>query len=182
MTMDKNFNTIQACKVHSNDDDNNDDCHAPTAFKHASTANNITDSSIVLVTFPLLNIRDQHEDEDFIGPDGQANPLLERFSVAPGTAVHVSRHVDIALTPPTTEDYISIPVVMNMTHEEPPPSHGWAHHSCWGSTSGQPIPPGLITWVPVDDAFVSASLPTDKSIPTPALIMTLMLLQKILDC
>jgi hypothetical protein len=28
-----------------------------------------------LVTFPLLNIRDQCEDEDFIVPDGHANPL-----------------------------------------------------------------------------------------------------------
>jgi hypothetical protein len=58
-----------------------------------------------LVTFPLLNIRDQHEDEDFIGPDGFANPLPERFShVAPGTTVDFSRHVDTALTPPTTKD------------------------------------------------------------------------------
>jgi hypothetical protein len=30
----------------------------------------------------LLNIRDPGEDEDFIGPDGQANPLPEGFSVA----------------------------------------------------------------------------------------------------
>jgi hypothetical protein len=90
MTMDENFNTNQARKVRSNDDDNNDACqhrHAPTAFNHASNANNITDTSIVLVTFPLLSIRDQGEDEDFIGPDGQANPLPEGFSVVPGTAV-----------------------------------------------------------------------------------------------
>jgi hypothetical protein len=33
----------------------------------------------------LLNIRDQHKDEDFIGPDGHANPLPEGLSVAPGT-------------------------------------------------------------------------------------------------
>jgi hypothetical protein len=109
-----------------------------------------------LVTFPLLNTRDQCEDEDFIGPDGHANPLPEGFShVAPGTAVDFSRHVNTALTPPT-EDYTSIPVVMNMTHIEPydlPPPHPWAGHSCWGSTSGRPIPPGLITWIPVDDAF-----------------------------
>jgi hypothetical protein len=72
-----------------------------TAFNHASNANNITDTSIVLVTFPLLNIRDQHEDEDFIGPDGHTNPLPEGFScVAPGTAVNFSRHIDTALTPP----------------------------------------------------------------------------------
>jgi hypothetical protein len=54
-----------------------------------------------LVTFPLLNIRDQREDEDFISPDGHANPLPEGFSVAPGTSVDVSRNVDTALTPPT---------------------------------------------------------------------------------
>jgi hypothetical protein len=47
-----------------------------------------------------------------------------------------------------------------MTHKEPYnlppplPSHGWAGHSRWGSTSGWPIPPGLITWIPVDDAFL----------------------------
>jgi hypothetical protein len=93
--------------------------HTPTAFNHASNANNITDTSIVLVTFPLLNIRDQCEDEDFIGPDRQANPLPEGFSVAPVTAVHVSRHVNTTLTPSTTKDYTGIPVVMNMTHEEP---------------------------------------------------------------
>jgi hypothetical protein len=66
----------------------------------------------------LLNIRDPGEDEDFIGPDGQANPLPERFSVTPRTAVNVSRHVDTALTPPTTKDYSIIPVVTNMTHIE----------------------------------------------------------------
>jgi hypothetical protein len=66
----------------------------------------------VLVTFPLLNIRDQHEDEDFIGPDGHANPLPEGFCrVAPGSTVNFSRHVYTALTPPTTEDYTGIPVV-----------------------------------------------------------------------
>jgi hypothetical protein len=103
----------------------------------------------------LLNIRDPGEDEDFIGPDGQANPLPEGFSVAPGTAVDVTRHVNTALTPPTTEDYSVIPVVTNMTHVEQinlPPSHPWTGRSLWGSTSGQPIPPGLITWVPVDNA------------------------------
>jgi hypothetical protein len=118
MTMDENFNTMHACIVHSTDDDNDDGCHAPTAFNHASNANNIIDTFIVLVTFPLLNIRDQREDEDVIGPDGHANPLTEGFSVAPRTAVDVSRHVDTALTPPTTEDYSGIPVVMNMTHVE----------------------------------------------------------------
>jgi hypothetical protein len=96
MTMDENFNTIQARIVCSNDDDNDNAHHAPTAFNHASNANNITDTSIVLVTFPLLKIRDQCEDEDFIGPDGHANPLPEGFSVAPRTAVHVSRHVNTA--------------------------------------------------------------------------------------
>jgi hypothetical protein len=75
MTMDENFNTNQARKIHSNDDDNDNARHDPTAFNHASNANNITNTSIVLVTFPLLNIRDPGEDEDFIGPDGQANPL-----------------------------------------------------------------------------------------------------------
>jgi hypothetical protein len=44
------------------DDDNDDARNAPTTFNHSSNANNITDTSIVLVTFPLLNIRDQHED------------------------------------------------------------------------------------------------------------------------
>jgi hypothetical protein len=123
MTMDENFNTMHACIVRSTDDDNDDACHAPTTFNHVN-ANNITDTSIVLVTFPLLNIRDQRA-EDFIGPDGHANPLPEGLSVAPRTAVDVSRHVDTALTPPTTEDYTGIPVVMNMTHVEPytfPPS------------------------------------------------------------
>jgi hypothetical protein len=156
MTMDENFNTMHACIVCSTDDDNDDARHAPTAFNHASNANNITDTSIVLVTFPLLNTRDQCEDEDFIGPDGHANPLPEGFSrVALGTTVDFSRHVNTALTPPTTEDYTGIPVVMNMTHIEPYdlPPHPWAGHSCWGSTSSRPIPPGLITWIPVDDAF-----------------------------
>jgi hypothetical protein len=108
--------------------------HAPTTFNHASNANNITDTSIVLVTFPLVNIRDQHEDEDFIGPDMHANPLPEGFShVAPGTAVNFSRHVDTALTPPTTKDYTDIPVVMNMTHVEPydlppPPNSSWLYY------------------------------------------------------
>jgi hypothetical protein len=83
MTMDENFYAMHACIVHSTDDDNNDAHHAPTAVNHASNANNITNTSIVLVTFPLLNIRDQREDEDFIGPDGHANPLPEGFSVAP---------------------------------------------------------------------------------------------------
>jgi hypothetical protein len=119
MTMDENFNTIQAREVHSNDDDNDTARHAPTTFNHASNAKNITNTSIVLVTFLLLNIRDQCEDEDFIGPDGQANPLPEGFSVAPRTVVQVSRHVHTALTPHTTEDYTGIPVVMNMTHKEP---------------------------------------------------------------
>jgi hypothetical protein len=35
----------------------------------------------------------------------------------------------------------------------PPPPRPWAGRSRWGSTSGRPIPPGLITWIPVDDAF-----------------------------
>ncbi len=38
-----------------------------------------------------------------------------------------NRHVNTALTPPTTKDYTHIPVVMNMTHVEPydfPPSLG----------------------------------------------------------
>jgi hypothetical protein len=50
---------MHACIVRSTDDDNNDTCNAPTTFNHASNANNITDTSIVLVTFPLLNIRNQ---------------------------------------------------------------------------------------------------------------------------
>jgi hypothetical protein len=67
MTMDENFNTMHAHIVCSTDDDNDHARHVPTNFNHASNANNITETSIVLVTFPLLNIRDQHEDEDFIG-------------------------------------------------------------------------------------------------------------------
>jgi hypothetical protein len=74
----------------------------------SSNATNITDTSIVLVTFPLLNIRDQREDEDVIGPDEPAHPLPEGFSVAPRTAVNVTRYVDTALTPPTTKDYTGI--------------------------------------------------------------------------
>ncbi len=62
--MDENFNTMHAHIVCSTDDDNDHARHVPTNFNHASNANNITDTSIVLVTFPLLNIRDQHEDED----------------------------------------------------------------------------------------------------------------------
>jgi hypothetical protein len=183
MIMDENFNTMHARIVHSTDDDNDDSRHAPTAFNHASNANNITDTSIVLVRFPLLlNIRDPGEDEDFIGPDGQAIPLPEGFHVAPGTAVDVSRHVDTALTPPTTEDYSIIPVVTNMTQVESdmPPPHPWTGRSLWGSTSGQPLPAGL-SWVPVDDAFVNASLQTHTLPATPALIMRLMLPQKIED-
>jgi hypothetical protein len=97
-----------------------------------------------LVTFPLLNIGDQREDEDFIVPDGHANPLPEGFSrVAPGTTVDFCRHVDTALTPPTTKDYTGIPVVMHECYSRraiqltpPPPPHPWAGRSCWGSTSG----------------------------------------------
>jgi hypothetical protein len=167
--MDENFNTMHARIVHSTDDDNDDAHHAPTAVNHASNANNITKISIVLVTFPLLNIRNQ--DEDFIGPDGHANPLPEGFNVAPGTAVDVSRHVDTALTPPTTKDYTGIPVVMNMTHEEPydlPYPHGWAGRSRWGSTSGRPIPPGLITLIPVDDAFCESFSSNPHFTPNPS--------------
>jgi hypothetical protein len=72
-----------------------------------------------LSIFLLFNIRDPGEDEDFIDPDVQANPLLEGFSLASGTTVHVSRHVNTAITPPATDDYTSIPVGMNMTHKEP---------------------------------------------------------------
>jgi hypothetical protein len=125
MTMDENFNTMHARIVHSTDFPLMMTTtmpamlgHAPTAFNHASNANNITGTSIVLVTFPLINIRDQCEDEDVICPDGHANPLPEGFSVAPGTTVNVSRHVNTALTPPTSEDYSVIPIVMNMAHIE----------------------------------------------------------------
>jgi hypothetical protein len=76
---------MHACIVCSINDDNGKALHAPTAFNHASNANNITNTSIVLVTFPLLNIRNPGEDEDFICPDGQAIPLPEGFSVAPQT-------------------------------------------------------------------------------------------------
>ena len=81
----KTVNTKQAHKVHSNDDYDDNARNDPTTFNHASNANDITDTSILLVIFPLLNIRDPGEDEDFIGPDGQANPLPEGFSLAPGT-------------------------------------------------------------------------------------------------
>jgi hypothetical protein len=61
--MVENFNTMHACIVHSTDDDNDNACHAPTSFHHASNANNITNTFTVLVTFPLLNNRDPSEDE-----------------------------------------------------------------------------------------------------------------------
>jgi hypothetical protein len=174
MTMYENYNTVHARIVCSTDDDNNDACHAPTTFNQASNANNITDTSIVFVTFPLLNIRDPGEDEDFIGPDGQANSLPEGFSVAPRTAVDVSRHVDTALTPPTTEDYSVIPVVTNMTHVE----HvdlvtgdlHQANHFLLAFLGYQ--------WMML---FMNTSLQTHTSPPTPALIMRLMLPQKIED-
>jgi hypothetical protein len=174
--MDENVNTIQACNVHSNDDDNNDACHAPTAFNHASNAINITDTSIVLVTFPLLNIRDQREDEDFIGPDGQANPLPEGFSVAPGTAVHVSRHVYTALTPPTTKDYTGNP------DPPPPPFIAGLIIVAGDLHQANQFLLALLLGYQWMMLFVNTSLPTDMSTPTPALIMTLVLPQKIEDC
>jgi hypothetical protein len=185
MTMDENFNTMHACIVCSTDDDNDDARHAPTAFNHASNANNITDTSIVLVTYPLLNTRDQCEDEDFIGPDWHANPLPEGFShVAPGTAVDFSRHVNTALTPPT-EDYTSIPVVMNMTHIEPydlpPPIPGLVIVAGDLHQADQFLLALLLgfQWMTL---FVNTSLQTHTSPLTPALIMRLMLLKKIEDC
>jgi hypothetical protein len=157
MTMDENVNTNQARKVCSNDDYDDDARNDPTTFYYVSNANDITDTSIVIVIFPLFNIRDPGEDEDFIGPDGQANPLPERFSFAPRPAVHVSRHINTAtITPPTTDNYTSIPVGMNMTHEEPRhlgPPLSWPHCHVWQHQPNQPLPAGLITWVPVDDSF-----------------------------
>jgi hypothetical protein len=111
----------------------------------------------------LLNIRDPGEDEDFIGPDGQANPLPEGFSVAPGTTVDVSRHVDTAITLPTTTDYSIIPVVTNMTHVE-------QYHFLLAFLGYQ--------WMML---FVNASLQTHTLPATPAPIMRLMLPQKIED-
>jgi hypothetical protein len=61
---------------------------------------------------------------------------------------------------------------MNMTHKEPYPPpplpHSWAHRSRWGSTSGQPIPPGLITWIPVDDALGECFSPNRHFNPDPS--------------
>jgi hypothetical protein len=59
--------------------------------------------------------------KEVIGPDGQPNPLPEVFSLAPRTAVHVSRHIDTAISLPATGDYASVPAGMNMTYEE------WCH-------------------------------------------------------
>jgi hypothetical protein len=154
--MDETMNTRQAHHVHSNDDYDDNACNDPTTFNHASNANDIMDTSVLPVIFLLLDIKDPGEDEDFIGPDGQANPLPERFSLAPRTTVHVSRHIDTAVTPPTTNDYTSIPVGMNMTHKEPchlgpPPS--WPRCHVWQQQPNQPLPSGLITWVPVYESF-----------------------------
>jgi hypothetical protein len=68
--------------------------------------------------FLLLDIWDPGEDQEVIGPDGQPNPLPEVFSLAPMTAVHVSRHVDTAISLPATGDYASVPAGMNMTYGE----------------------------------------------------------------
>jgi hypothetical protein len=191
MTMDENFNTMHAHIVCSTDDDNDDAHHAPTAFNHAaSNANNITDTSIVLVTFPLLNIGDQREDEDFIVPDGHANPLPEGFSrVAPGTTVDFCRHVDTALTPPTTKDYTGIPVVMHECDSRraiqltppPPPIPGLVVVAGDLHQADQFLLALLLgfQWMTL---FVNASLQTHTLPPTPALIMRLMLPQKIEDC
>jgi hypothetical protein len=68
-------------------------------------------------TSPTLHCTGHPFIEDFIGPDGQANPLTKGFSLAPGSTVHVSRYVDTAISSPTTDDYASVPAGLNMTYE-----------------------------------------------------------------
>jgi hypothetical protein len=51
--MDENFNTMHARIVCSTDDDNDDACHAPTSFNHASNANNITQHLHCLGHLPI---------------------------------------------------------------------------------------------------------------------------------
>jgi hypothetical protein len=53
MTINENFNTMHARIVCLTDDDNDDACHAFTTFNHASNANNITDTSIVVDNFRM---------------------------------------------------------------------------------------------------------------------------------
>jgi hypothetical protein len=127
--MDENANTKQAHKVHSNDDNDINARNDANAFNHASNANDITNTSILLVIFPLLNIRDPGEDEDFIGPDGEPNPLPEGFSWAPGTVdlqehFHVSRHIDTAISLPVTNNHASIPFVDMNNHLN---DEAWCH-------------------------------------------------------
>jgi hypothetical protein len=92
------------------------------------------------------------------------------------------QHVNTAFTPPTTDDYTSIPVGMNMSHKEP---------YCLGPILACPI---IVSaninqinhfllalllgsmWMTL---FENTSLPTDTL--TPALIITLLLSQKIED-
>jgi hypothetical protein len=45
--MDENMNTMQASKVCSNDDDDNNANNDPTAFDLSSNSNDITDTSAV---------------------------------------------------------------------------------------------------------------------------------------
>jgi hypothetical protein len=153
--MDENANTKQAHKVHSNDDNDINACNDANAFNHASNANDITDTSILPVIFPLLNIRDPGEDEDFIGPDGEPNPLPEGFSWVPRTAnlqehFHVSRHdVDTAISLPATNNHASIPFVdMNNYFN----GEAWCHlvPLLVGNQIKQPLPDGL-TWAPMND-------------------------------
>jgi hypothetical protein len=148
-----NFTIRSTHKVHSNNDDDDNACNDATTFNHTSNANNITNTSVLLVIFPLLDIRDPGEDEDFIGPDGEPNPLPEGFRLAPRTAdlqecFHLSRQIDTAISLPATNDHASIPFVdmNNHLNDEkwcclgPPP--GWQPN--------QPLPDGL-TWEPIND-------------------------------
>jgi hypothetical protein len=55
--MDENMNTMQARKVCSNDDDDDNAHNDPTAFDLSNNSNDITDTSVVLVTFPLTQVK-----------------------------------------------------------------------------------------------------------------------------
>jgi hypothetical protein len=89
--------------------------------------------------------------------------------------VTVSRHVNTAVFPPTTNDFTSIPVGMNMTDEK---QLHLGPHPHLIHQSNQPLPTGL-TWVPVDDSFQECFSAIGPHV-TPALIMTLLLSCKLL--
>jgi hypothetical protein len=51
------MNTMQARKVCSNDDDDDNAHNDPTAFDLSNNSNDITDTYVVLVTFPLTQVK-----------------------------------------------------------------------------------------------------------------------------